>query len=898
MERMPSVHVVLVSHEPGLWLEEVLESVAAQDLVPAAVTVVDADNESNLADRVQSVLPQAEVRQMDSATGFGQAVNSAILGPASANKTAAEISLIPDFYVFCHDDVSLSPSTLRVLVSEAVTSNVGVVGPKYVDWDDPARIRHLGFVVDKTGAFIPAVEPGEYDQEQHDHVQEVFAVGGGCVLVRGDLFHAAEGFDSEIVHSYEHIDLCWRARTMGARVVVAPAAIVRHRQQRAQRLNYNQIERLNRRYQLRTVLSAYGLWHAWRIVPQVILIWLIEGAVALGSGRFHKVYNMTAAWGHTLWHLSSIRQKRQLLARNRNVSDAVVRTAQHHRSIAVETVLRDRRLGGTSAVVARVSQSQLAIMVTLATLLFVAIGARNLFSDGIAAVGGLAEFGSSADLLDSWWSRERAVGLGQEGFAPSGLGLLTVLSWLFFGQTGLLRTVLIVGMVPLGAAGMWRCTRSFGSHWVQGLSVAVYLANPVPYNALANGVWGGLLLYGAAPWLLAVMFQPNRNWLRCVLTFGVLLGLVGALAADAVVGVGLLLIGVLVGSLLAANTQGTGRMLAIALAGAAVAVVLNLPWLFEGVPQLLTASSTGGWGYSWAEILRFDTGPFGGNRVGWALPVAATLPLLLAEESRLAWAVRGWVLYLGTAALALIAEHQWLSIPLPRLEVIQAPGAVGLALAAAMGLAAFQIDLRQHRFGWRQLVLLSAVAALVMAMLPAVGMVAAGTWNATEEAYENTYPFSEANQLASEGNQRVLWLGHPDLLPLGSWELTDGLWFAVSDSDEFPTVEQRWVGGLDDVTRQVGKVLLAAPSDGSKRLGAVLADWDIDTVLVIERLAPAPYGHLYRAAPAWLIATLDGQLDLIPISLTSKTITYRNIAYSDAATTLGPTTLQQGIDAG
>ena len=92
--------------------------------------------------------------------------------------------------------------------------------------------------------------------------------------------------------------------------------------------------------------------------------------------------------------------------------------------------------------------------------------------------------------------------MGQEGFAPTGLGVLTLLSWLFFGETDLLRTVLIVGMVPLGALGVWRLMHPFDSRWIQGVALAVYLANPVPYNALANGVWSALLLYGAMPWLM------------------------------------------------------------------------------------------------------------------------------------------------------------------------------------------------------------------------------------------------------------------------------------------------------------------------------------------------------------------------------------------------------------
>ena len=47
-----------------------------------------------------------------------------------------------------------------------------------------------------------------------------------------------------------------------------------------------------------------------------------------------------------------------------------------------------------------------------------------------------------------------------------------------------------------------------------------------------------------------------------------------------------------------------------------------------------------------------------------------------------------------------MAEQDWSPVPLPRPEVIQVPGAVGLAIAVAMGVAAFFTDVRRYRFGW------------------------------------------------------------------------------------------------------------------------------------------------------------------------------------------------------
>lgn len=895
------IHVVIVSHDPGLWFDETLESIAAQDLPLVDVTVVDAGSESDSTARVQRVLPQAVVRRLNSNPGFGPA----------ANQVLADADPAPDFFVFCHDDVALAPNALRLLAYEAVRSNAGIVGPKYVDWDDPSRILQVGLLVDKTGVSNPSVEVGELDQEQHDVVQEMFAVPGGCVLVRGDLFRAVGGFDPEMSFCYEHVDLCWRARTVGARVMVAPNAVVRHRQRLAGRISLTQTERLVRRHRIRTLLSVYGAWHSVRVIPQAMALSAVELLAALATGHLRQARQIGASWGYNLVRLGSIRRRRQAVEQSRHVRDSHIRLSQARGLTPLATLLTSWRSSAgegastQSTLMARLSRSRAPVLVGVATMILILLGARELVAGSIPAVGNMARLGSSSDLLSNWWSDSRPVGLGQEGFAPTGLGVLTLLSWLFLGQTDLLRTVLIVGMVPLGALGLWRLMRPFDSLWIQGAALAVYLANPVPYNALANGAWSALLMYGAVPWLLRSVLAGSclapfgtvggrpgpglrpPSLLREALAVGLLLGLAGALASEALIVMGLLLAGLILGSLVAGTAEGMTRMVAVVMAGAAVAAVLNLPWLADSLPTLLGDRPGGNGGNSWAEILRFDTGPFGDDRLGWALPAAAVLPLALAHDTRLAWAVRGWTLYLGSAAVALVAEQDWSPVPLPRPEVIQVPGAVGLAIAVSMGVAAFLVDIRRHRFGWRQVVPFTAVAALVAGMLPALAVVSDGDWNATRDDYSDVAPFSDVDGAAGH---RVLWLGHPDVLPLASWNLDGHLSFAISDGTEFPSVAQRWVGQLDDRTTQVADVVLQAPGSGTSRLGAELSRWGIGTILVPERLAPPPYGELSQVAPEWLFDMLDSQLDLVPGGLTAGIATYHNTAASpeDLRAVIGP----------
>ena len=118
---------------------------------------------------------------------------------------------------------------------------------------------------------------------------------------------------------------------------------------------------------------------------------------------------------------------------------------------------------------------------------------------------------------------------------------------MLFGAEGLARTLLVLVCLPLGVAGAWRLGK-LGQQPSRsaGVAAAVYLANPLPYNALANGSWRGLAAYAAAPWLLRRLAlasrqapfegaehrrSPTAAFVHDVLLVGLLVGLVGACPA-------------------------------------------------------------------------------------------------------------------------------------------------------------------------------------------------------------------------------------------------------------------------------------------------------------------------------------------------------------------------------
>src|SRR5437660_4900375 len=257
----PSVVAVVVACDPGEWLTDTLSALGEQDYPNLSVLVLDAGtNGDDLAARIAPVLPDAYVRRVEGNPHYGQAANEALIAVEGAA-----------FYLFCHDDAAPDADAVRLHVEEALRSNAGIVGPKLVQWERPERLADVGLTVNKLGAGHSLIERGEMDQEQHDAVRDVYAVPGAFVLVRSDLFEALGGFDPLLADQGGDLDLCWRAQVVGARVMVAPGARVRHMdvegRKTAGRAEQPTVEARDR---LRILLKNYGFLHLLWLVPQAI----------------------------------------------------------------------------------------------------------------------------------------------------------------------------------------------------------------------------------------------------------------------------------------------------------------------------------------------------------------------------------------------------------------------------------------------------------------------------------------------------------------------------------------------------------------------------------------------------------------------------------------------------
>ncbi|MGD0312204.1 MAG: glycosyltransferase [Acidimicrobiales bacterium] len=547
----PPVVAVVVTHNPGPWFDETLASIAAQDYAELSVLVLDSGSDEDLAARVAAVLPTAYVRRFDENRGFGPTVNEV--------RTMVDGA---DYFLVCHDDVALFPDTVHLMVEEAFRSNAGIVSPKVVSWDDPGRLLHVGMAADKGGSVVERVQANEIDHGQHDAVRDVFVAPGGTTLVRADLFEELEGFDPTIVAMGEDLDLCWRAQVVGARIIVAPDARIRHLEELAggarplerslegleekdadaRPAHPVTLQELQRRHELLAVLKCYGPFHLVRVVPQVLVLAVAEVVVAELAGNRVRARAVVRAWRWNLARLPTTRKQRKELQGHRRLSDKEIRVLQiggsarlssyfrrvfqhgFHGAHADELAAADAAAAATAGDLesangagepepARPGRGRVSGRVRLTTwsiaTVVVLIGTRGVLTGRLPVVGQFVPFPGWWATLTQFATGWHPSGVGTTSPASPALGLVGLVGTVFVGGMGLTQKVLIFACIPLGVWGVTRLLRPFGSQRAALVAGLAYLAMALPYNALALGRWEALVVYAGAPWVLARLFRAT-----------------------------------------------------------------------------------------------------------------------------------------------------------------------------------------------------------------------------------------------------------------------------------------------------------------------------------------------------------------------------------------------------
>jgi hypothetical protein len=137
----------------------------------------------------------------------------------------------------------LPPARVEIAIGASVLKTVAIgAEPLAVSLTiPPALLAHAERLIQNAGQeLLPGGytrDRGSFNQngvEQHvrdgvyERQEEVFGLCGAAVLLRRRMLDQIGLLDDRFFMYYEDIDLCWRARSAGWRMVYVPAAVVRH----------------------------------------------------------------------------------------------------------------------------------------------------------------------------------------------------------------------------------------------------------------------------------------------------------------------------------------------------------------------------------------------------------------------------------------------------------------------------------------------------------------------------------------------------------------------------------------------------------------------------------------------------------------------------------------------
>jgi GT2 family glycosyltransferase len=311
------VSVVIVAYRSGRALARCLDSLERDTSAETEVLVVDNGPE---ADEIE------EARARDSVEVLGDGRN---LGYAAGSNLGADLAG-GDVLFFLNPDTVVEPGTLGAIAGRLQDDSIGIVMPRLRLLDEPELLNSRGAIVHLSGM---AWSDGFREPASSlNGLQEITYANGSVLAIRRSLFEELGGFTPEYFIYLEDLELGWRARMRGLRVVLDPAGDVLHEYDHGRNPTKNYFMERNR---LIFVGTAYSFRLLLLLAP---VLAATEAGLVLISLREGWLLDKVRGWGWCARHAPWLLRHRRMLQRERKVADREL--ASHMTAVADPQMIR------------------------------------------------------------------------------------------------------------------------------------------------------------------------------------------------------------------------------------------------------------------------------------------------------------------------------------------------------------------------------------------------------------------------------------------------------------------------------------------------------------------------------------------------------------------------------
>jgi GT2 family glycosyltransferase len=318
--KWPSVSVVVLNYNGVKFIERCLKFILDTDY--PNFEVILADNAST-----DGSVEIARSFSMDPCLKI--VANPSNMGFAEGNNIGA-IHAKGEIIAFLNVDTEVDPNWLKELV-ELMESDprIGAAQCKLLMDRDRGKLESAGHYVNYMGieSFESASVKGQLDDGRYDQVKEIFYAKGAAIAVRKNVFFNAGMFDPAYFMDHDEIDLCWRIRLMGYRIVFAPSSRVYHRGGGlvGEREENPFILFHLRKNHIMSLIKNYELKNTMKYLPTYLTFLLIHGLYSGWRGRTHVLPIYLRAMGWVLTKLQYVyAQRLKVQRRVRRIRDSEV----------------------------------------------------------------------------------------------------------------------------------------------------------------------------------------------------------------------------------------------------------------------------------------------------------------------------------------------------------------------------------------------------------------------------------------------------------------------------------------------------------------------------------------------------------------------------------------------
>jgi len=221
---MNRIAIVILNWNGKELLEKFLPSVATHSNREWADVII-ADNAST--DDSKSFLkenyPDLQLIQLDQNYGFAEGYNRALA------------QLPHSYFVLLNSDVEVTENWLDSIYTQFEKyKDIAAAMPKIKAYHKKTDFEYAG----AAGGFIDylgypfcrgrILDSIEKDTGQYDKNIDIFWASGAAMFVRAEVYKQAGGLDSDFFAHMEEIDLCWRIKNLGYRIICDTNSTVFH----------------------------------------------------------------------------------------------------------------------------------------------------------------------------------------------------------------------------------------------------------------------------------------------------------------------------------------------------------------------------------------------------------------------------------------------------------------------------------------------------------------------------------------------------------------------------------------------------------------------------------------------------------------------------------------------